>query len=622
MSNRSENIELNFATNAEQVKSQVESLLGSLDKNTDEYEKMTIAARGLAEAELELQRAKDALADSTNHTSGAVASMKSNLEKADTEYKKQISSIGDLTNKIQGGNDSTKSFTASVKSSTQSMLDNGGAVALIDSLTGGWASTLRDTAEASTLLTSGIGKTSTATAIWNAILALNPVVAIAAGVAILTTGLYFLTKAFLDEKGAVDMINNSLNLSKARQDSLTKSIDESRTSMTYSNNLEIARARALGKSSEEIDRLILKQKELVESTAFTNAKNARQAQIAAENVVRNARIVGDEEAIKKAQEFLKSQTALYTQYNKDFDAAIVDTSVFRFEVQQKAREKNDAAIVKSNENAIKAEDDYNKSILEKRKQYATDSNIGEGLTNTEVSIDDVINKIKTDGAAKLEADNEVMSAELAAKVAYGQNVVAENKIRIEEEIALEQILSDAKRTIQDGTINNITNGIGVLKSVFEKNKGLQKGLLIAESAAGIAKIIISTKAANAAAKLKYALIPGGVALAAAETTMNNIGAGIGIAANIAATAKGLSALGGGSAASGGGAGGNDSGGGVGNVGPLTQPSVSFVASSENQIANGINKYSKDQAPLKSYVVASDVSSQQALDRKLRDNTTL
>jgi hypothetical protein len=155
---------------------------------------------------------------------------------------------------------------------------------------------------------------------------------------------------------------------------------------------------------------------------------------------------------------------------------------------------------------------------------------------------------------------------------------------------------------------------GLKDGLFEKNKGLQKAALIAESAIGISKIIINTQAANSAARLKYSLLPGGAALAAAEIALNKIGAGIGIGANIAATAKALGALGGGSAKGGGSVGG-DSGGGS----SAPAPSFNVVGNSGvNQIAQTLGS----QQPVQAYVVANNVTTQQSLDRNIVINASL
>lgn len=204
-----------------------------------------------------------------------------------------------------------------------------------------------------------------------------------------------------------------------------------------------------------------------------------------------------------------------------------------------------------------------------------------------------------------EADDKIATDKKAAD----EKKAEEDKAKKDKEIADEQAVADAKLAILNGNLDNIVNGSKLLQSLGIKNKAIQKSLLIAESAAGIAKIVVNTQASNAAAKLKYALLPGGVALAAAESAMNNVSAGIGIATNIAATAKALSALGGGGGGSSSGAS-LPSGGG----GSSASPTVGFQTSSENQIATTIASNQQEQAPIKAFVVSSDVSTAQAIDR--------
>ena len=182
---------------------------------------------------------------------------------------------------------------------------------------------------------------------------------------------------------------------------------------------------------------------------------------------------------------------------------------------------------------------------------------------------------------------------------------AKDKEARDKEIEDAKAIAQAKKEIQQATLDNISNGIGLAKELAGKNKILQKGLMIAESAAGIAKIVINTQAANSAAALKYALLPGGQALAAAEIAANKIGAGIGIAANLVATSKALSALGGGGSAGGGSQ-------GTGGSAP-TPPQFNIVGQSgTNQLAQTIA--GQQNKPIEAFVVSSAVSTSQALDR--------
>lgn len=190
------------------------------------------------------------------------------------------------------------------------------------------------------------------------------------------------------------------------------------------------------------------------------------------------------------------------------------------------------------------------------------------------------------------------------------------KILSDSRIEDAQAEADAKRNIQLATLDTAANGIAFLSKLFENNKAVQKAALLADSAIGIAKIIINTQAANAGAVAKYSLIPGGLALAAKEITLNKINAGIGIAANLLGTAKGLKALGGGSAS-----GASVGGGGSSAPEPLATAAPSFNVvgtSGQNQIAQSLG----NQAPVKAYVVSNDVTTAQSLDRNIVQTATL
>jgi len=171
----------------------------------------------------------------------------------------------------------------------------------------------------------------------------------------------------------------------------------------------------------------------------------------------------------------------------------------------------------------------------------------------------------------------------------------------------EKAVADGKKAIQEQSFAVAEGGINLLKGLFSKNKAIQKGLIMAESAMGIARIIIGTQAANAADTAAAALMgPAGVGYLTTKKILNKVSAGIGIAANIAATSKALGALGGGGSPSGSG----DTGGGGSSA-----PAFNVVgASATNQLAQTIGN--KEQQPLKAYVVAGDITTAQSLEKNI------
>jgi len=220
----------------------------------------------------------------------------------------------------------------------------------------------------------------------------------------------------------------------------------------------------------------------------------------------------------------------------------------------------------------------------------------------------VIDSAKEGTLAKLEAEIEFNTKKQELDI----ETLNVRKEISQQEIADAKAVADAKRSIQDAQFANAEAGISLLKNLAGENNKLQALAIAAENAVGIAKIVISTQAANAAAKLKYAAIPGGLALAAAEITANKISAGIGIATSIAAAAKGIASL---KASAPLDSGGNLGGGGAGSE--PQAPNFNVVGDS------GVNQLATlQQQPTQAFVVSGEVTTAQALDRNRVQNATL
>ena len=214
--------------------------------------------------------------------------------------------------------------------------------------------------------------------------------------------------------------------------------------------------------------------------------------------------------------------------------------------------------------------------------------------------------------ARIDAENEYKTKSQEINNEIITNKAETDKVILDQEKAV----AEGKKAIQDASFAAMEGGISLLKGLFEKNKAIQKGLLLVESAVGIAKIVTNTVAADAADGLVAATMgPAGIAYKATKFTLNRINAGIGIAANIAATAKALSALGGGGSSSK-----PDMGGGAGGGGGAA-PQFNVVGQGgANQIAESMAN--RESQPIKAYVVGQDVTTSQSLNRSIVNNATL
>ena len=201
--------------------------------------------------------------------------------------------------------------------------------------------------------------------------------------------------------------------------------------------------------------------------------------------------------------------------------------------------------------------------------------------------------------------------------AYQDALTADNKDANDKRKADDKAAYEQKLALQNQYADIAIQASNLLKDTLGKSKAAQKTAVIIESAAGIAKMIIANKLANLGALATPQAIASSGVSAAPVIAANNISLGLGIAANVAATAKALKEIGGGgSAPSGGGAGGG--GGATAGAGAgVNAPNFNVVGN------NSINQLAQlQQQPIKAYVVGSEVSTQQALDRNRITNGTL
>ena len=343
----------------------------------------------------------------------------------------------------------------------------------------------------------------------------------------------------------------------------------------------IAEAKAeilnLEAESSQILRSANKQQKQLNAQMAADQKEAHDKMVARNKEISDARNKEIEQikALKKAQ--LENVVALENEITK----AVSD-----------AKDKQSEFLVTKEQADITAVNDKYFRLIELAKQQGRAQ---EELDALEIAQMNEVNDIKLQGQDKYYADKKAKTDKDA-----------------KDEIETAKAVADAKLAIQNATLDNISRGVNLLQSLGIKNKAIQKGLVIAENAAGIAKTIINTMAANAKAIAASPLTAG-----QPFVTANTVSGAIGVATSIAATAKALSALGGG----GGGAGGGETiptaGAGAGSA----TPNFNVVGNSGvNQLAGALSN--REQTPIKTYVVAQDVTSGQSLDRNAISSASL
>ena len=558
-----------------------------------------------------------------------IINVKANTAEATTDIKKTTVAVNDLTTSSQKLDTANKGTASSFEDVTK----NGGAIAILDQLTGGLASRMRDTFEATKLFNFSLKGMRTAI--------------IATGIGALVVAAALLVSYWDNIVGFFSGATSELKRQKEEYAEINRKSELKITLLKHEREIQ----KKLGKGVEDINkalekellirqkRNIIRLKELKEihekelaqldelakkskgtflignslqalklnylednKEALEEINDLEKEQLQIENDLVDLIVIKNEE-IKKAQEDAKTAVALKKAELEELRIAQIDTvKEVREEELRQADLKYEALLEKARK--YYADDSTQIKELERLQQ---DTKTELKLKHAEEDREAFLTTEQIKIQDQIDVNNEVIK--------NAEELSAAKKLISDKELEQEKAVAEAKASIRNAELDNIANGVNVLAKIAPKSKALQAASIVASNAVGITKIIQNTTAANAAAKLKYALIPGGAALAAAEIAANKVSAGINIATSIAATAKGLSAL-----KAGGSAGTSvslpsDNGGGA------QQPQFNIVGQGAgSQIASALGE--QQQTPVQAFVVSQDVTTAQSLENAIISGATL
>lgn len=529
--------------------------------------------------------------------------------------------VNKLDASLENLSDTNKGVAKSMGESSGAVLENGGAMGLLNDATGGLAMTVKDAVEASWLFTKSQKAASIMTAIQTTVVGTSTgamkafrIALAATGIGLIVIGLGLLIANFDKVKKVVLNIVPGLAVVG---DFITGIVESITDFIGVTSEAE----RALAELTAQADKsLAMNKKFMAEQGDILN--DYTKQKIDAKN--RYLEAVKEEGADQKAlaERLNRELLAIDNKHNDDLAKVRKEKQDKIDDENKKLSEKQKAAIEKQREEEKQRLADEAKAKLDIEMQSAKDAItiLDELKKNVETPAQKEQREFE-EKKAVLEANNlstqelevqhidtmfAISEEDRKKKEEAQKDKEAKDKEAADKEIATAQAVADAKLAIQNGTLDTVSAGIGLLKSLGEKSKAVQKATLIAENAAGIAKTIINTVAANAKSVAASPLTAGQPWVA-----LNTVSAGIGIASSIAATAKGLSALGGGSAGS---------GGSVGGAGSTpSAPSFNLVqGTGSNQIASSINT----QQPIEAFVVSKNVSTGQELDRNIIKSASL
>jgi hypothetical protein len=422
-------------------------------------------------------------------------------------------------------------------------------------------------------------------------------------------------------KGVGAVVDNVSNIDP-------KKLLDTATNMTkLGNNADIAAAKQAG-LIEEYDRQAEKQRQIRdnESLSIEERKKANEEL---------GKILKKQETalLKEADAQLANAKAQYeVNKNKDNYLALINAETNRkgvlaqitgFQSEQKV---NQIALLKEETEITNSlGESESKIAIAKKKAAAEEIVIAQDRIRRllEINAEEAV----VEGERLLAIANNAAAgtkAKADAQIAYNEFLATNGDERVKllsnlnkQIVSDEQAAADAKRSILMANLNLASRGFKLLSDLAGENKGLQAASIIGENAVGIAKQIINTQAANAVA---FPLLsnPATVGQGIAAIARNRIGLGIGIATSVAATAKGLAALG---------KGGAPPNPGLGPGAGPQAPSFNVVGQSpasvgSNQDSANLQIENSNNNPTRAYVVSTDISNQQQLDRDIETDNSL
>lgn len=443
--------------------------------------------------------------------------------------------------------------------------------------------------------------------LWNTAMAANPIGAVVAVVVALIAAGYKLVTMFMDSAEANEQAMAATKKNTAALKEQEKASKNSVDKLAEYNAHQYNLAKANGASSESLRKLALKHAEEAvalnhKNTMLARSTFLREADILATlkaNDASDEAIAAQDKLVKASYEaFNKQREGLYESY-KQRRKVINDNEVAVAQEATDRRKKAADDAQKHHDDLLQKQKEANKKAADERKKAAQEEK--DFLdTLTKARLDNVAEEAQ----AKIDAATQQMDA-LNAIVEVGDAMEEEFLTKKKERTASELEIERLKQEGQIALAKKTSEMLGAFTDLLGKETAEGKALAIAQATInaylGISEV---WKAKNVYPE------PFGTATKIASTVV--------IAASAFKTVKDIAAV---QVPGGGGGGGSaPNGGGGGGTAPAA-PSFNVVGNGGvNQVAQVMNN--QGMQPVQAYVVASNVTSAQSLNRNIVNNATL
>jgi hypothetical protein len=513
-----------------------------------------------------------------------------------------------LENSLEDLEQQNDSLRSSLSNSGKSVLDNGGAMGILNEVTGGLAMTVKDAVEATDLFTKSTKAQTTFQKIQTAVMGTSTgalkafrIALIATGIGAIVVALGLLIANFDKVKKVVMNLIPGLS---AIGDLFGSLID----AVTDFIGVTSDATRALDKMVEDSEASLKRSEHFLEANGdkydeYTNRKIKA-------NIDYNKKVkeLAEDELLTEEEKFARLK-----DFRDKANREIIQADKDRADKLAKARQDERDKINAENQKAIEKREQEAKEKMQRDFEIAlAGAEAGRKFDEDQRAIFEANKKLEE------EEEEEALNKSIDDLVKSTREKADIQRQLEEQELMAREAFENAKFQIVDQTLSLIGNLAGKSKAVATALLLVEKGLAISQVVTNASRSISVAKANLAAVPAVIGITPNplyGVQAAATAKGIvtTKISAGLAIA-NI--LAQGIGKLSGGGNLGGGG--GDSSGGGGG--GAPSAPSFNLVAGTgTNQIAQSL---AGQNQPLQAFVVGSAVTSQQELDRNQIDTASL
>lgn len=646
MADVNKSVEVKFVTNADQVKSEVDGLLSSLDKTSNEYEELERSLRDVVNAEQKLIQSEQKLNEELGRTKGATASIEAEVRKNTVAYQNKVRELDNVRQRYSQVDESSQRLNNSTQRLTSSISSNGGAMGLLGEVFGPIPMIFKDASESTELFgnkLSGLKGALVASGIGLAVIIVAELIANwdkwSSAIDGSTQKLKDLnlelniTKSLNAE--AFEQMSTDLKLMEARgateqeildykkknRDEYVRLLNEEYQKeldiykQSKDNSLEAQKAindkrDAVGVKIREYDAelqiaQILINKKKTEEETNKEIERKKKAQDEYNKGLLSAQQIANQ---SKTDNLKNSQTEyeiLKEKYEKDL-ALLKQYGIDATQLEIKymndvnnLKLKDGEAEKKRNEDRLKSLKDLLDKSRQKELEYK-DLKTAEEVEEFRLKQENIITNAENERilkATELGATEEQLKQ---IRDYYDSLRVDNNKNATDTIKNQEDVLFNFRMDLW----NKIGGAIGALGGLFKQHTAASKILALSEIAIGTATGFI-----NALRIAQESARGPGAAFAFPIFYASQVTAVLGAVARAKAVLSSGGSGGSGSAAS-------------PSIPASAAPNVSFVSSNENQVASSIARTTGEQPPLRAYVVSGDVTTAQSLDRNLVNNSSL